>query len=255
MVAVVEKLKKSKFIWGGVVIFLLTSSISFFYIPFNENYKNVTDLGNKIAISFMESFKLLVVPATTTFIAIFITGRITKETNNLSNQVSNKNAEKNMDLINQNRIDSESGWRKNLMDIASKEIIDKSDIYRIRASLRYKEKNNKSDVTLCRLSKKIKTAKNINEIDKQFEYMSSHISYFCDDLVEKDNSIIKQKVNQDKLRIYTRYLLKTHWEHYINLTKNEEDKKESLKNVAKDTIRMIKAQTETKQCKKRWWHR
>jgi len=189
-----EKTGNIKYLWLFLIIaFTITFFINLFSLAFHKDYEEIknADYIIKIVIALLETAKIYLIPIITIFVAKYITGKIAEETNKLSTNVSDKNARKNMDLINQNRIDSESGWRKNLMDIASKEIIDKSDIYRIRASLRYKEKNNKRE-------------------------------------------------NQEKLRVYTRYLLKTHWEHYINLTKSEYNKKESLKDVAKDTIKMIK---------------
>ncbi|WP_286028830.1 hypothetical protein [Ligilactobacillus agilis] len=125
-------------------------------------------------------------------------------------------------------MDSKSGWRKELMDIASKDEITLADIYRIRASVRYypypySETNQLS-----------------------FRWMSSLIINLCDEYfveVYKDKKagtnnggqniiIIQSAINSSRqfrrrltnstvavspendeiVRIICRYLLKYHWE-------------------------------------------
>lgn len=109
-------------------------------------------------------------------------------------------------------MDSKSGWRKELMDIASKDEITLADIYRIRASVRYypypySETNQLS-----------------------FRWMSSLIINLCDKYlvgIYKDkrvrsyerengnNSLSKVTIspkNDEIVRIICRYLLKYHWE-------------------------------------------
>jgi len=152
--------------------------------------------------------------------------------------ITKRDNQKSIEIQNLNRIDEASGWRKELMNVASHKIINKADIYRIRASLRYESKD--KDINY----KELTTA--YNKIDKEnaFEVMTSVMISYCDYLTDIAPSKISKTNNQRKLRIYTRYLLKHHWEYFINYP-NSTEKKEQNKiekaevDLAKDTIKLI----------------
>lgn len=107
-------------------------------------------------------------------------------------------------------MDSKSGWRKELMDIASKDEITLADIYRIRASVRYYP--------------------HLKPTQLSFRWMTNLIIKLCDEYlvgIYKDkrvrsyerengnNSLSKVTIspeNDEIVRIICRYLLKYHWE-------------------------------------------
>lgn len=94
-------------------------------------------------------------------------------------------------------LDSKSGWRKQLFDIASKNEIVLDDVYRVRASLRYDKH------------------KNERMIPFSFDWMSNLMIDYCEWLVEKRNCTINIKLTKTEseiIRIFCRYLLKNHWE-------------------------------------------
>lgn len=175
-----------------------------------------------VASVFFEFFRILTMPIVTVLIAI----KVTKVMND-------ENTKRTNEMTNQNRIDGASDWRKELMDIASKEVISKDDIYRIRASLRFKAKYTEDE-----FQNKLHSNEPFFSTDEEFDYMSAHISNVCDFLVKEPIYIIINEKNQDNLRAYTRYLLKSHWEFYINfLEADKENKiKIAMKDVAKDTL-------------------
>lgn len=109
-------------------------------------------------------------------------------------------------------MDSKSGWRKELMDIASKDEITLADIYRIRASVRYypypySETN--------QLSFRWMSSLIINLCDKYFVeiYKNKHVvSYRCDNSSNSQPSVNVLSENDEIVCIVCRYLLKVHWE-------------------------------------------
>ena len=146
----------------------------------------------------MEELSKIIGPFITAFITLYIARRITLSDN----------------------LDSKSGWRKELFEVASKANPTMDDVYRIRAALRsspkYREKQ--------RLGR--------NDIRPyEFAFMSDLFSEMCDDKAFfkdlcKSNKCYcnngccckrtKDKLLNDKgaelIRIMARYLLKIHWE-------------------------------------------
>ncbi|MEB6120532.1 hypothetical protein MXM80_10710 [Mammaliicoccus sciuri] len=124
---------------------------------------------------------------------------------------SNKNKKKEL-LDN---LDSKSEWRKQLYDVASKTFIDTDDVFRVLASLRYfphkKDDNNTCDgeptfqeatrTIYKHLYSIIETHKNeIDEILNDEECIDIKVPI----LSFKESEIV---------RVYTKYLLKHHWEY------------------------------------------
>ncbi|MEB7719706.1 hypothetical protein [Staphylococcus xylosus] len=101
-------------------------------------------------------------------------------------------------------LDSKSGWRKTLFEIAGKDKITLDDVFKIRASIRFDTKKN---------------AKNI------FDKKTNEIIEYCDQMqeiydVSSCKSSILAKEHREKARIYSRYLLANHWE-ILQLSDNE----------------------------------
>ena len=168
---------------------------------------------------------------------------------------SNQNL-KNRELLND--LDQKSEWRKELMNVSSKTFMTTDDIYRVLASLRY----------LPKIKTDRKDDKNdFNHMTRViYDELSSMLNNNYKDLIEKTISKIKQneesknKENKNKesknkeiknkeikneeikeiilsyehtqiIRLYTKYLLKHHWE--INIDENIwlKDQKEVIEEV------------------------
>lgn len=101
-------------------------------------------------------------------------------------------------------LDSKSGWRKKLFDVASKDRITMDDIYRIRASLRLDKHDSEQTIF-------------------SFNWMSNVITDFCDNIISDRQKLNLEYTDTNDLRldscqseiarIYCRYLLKHHWEY------------------------------------------
>ncbi|MGZ7898804.1 hypothetical protein [Ligilactobacillus salivarius] len=103
-------------------------------------------------------------------------------------------------------LDSKSGWRKELFNVASKEKLTMDEVYRIRAALRYYPNYLEN--------------KNNNIRPYEFTFMSDLFSEMCnhEDLFinqkrrcEEDAQLLSRK-GAELVRIMARYLLKIHWE-------------------------------------------
>lgn len=109
-------------------------------------------------------------------------------------------------------MDSKSGWRKELMDIASKDEITLADIYRIRASVRY------YPYQYCKINKfsfRWMSSLTINLCDRYFveTYRDKHVaSYKCSNSSNSQPNVTISPENDEIVRIICRYLLKYHWE-------------------------------------------
>lgn len=90
-------------------------------------------------------------------------------------------------------LDTKSGWREKLFDTAATEVITKKEIHIIRTTLRYKAKE---------------------DSEKPFDILTKDIITFCDEMIMKNNL---SNLEQEKARIYARYLLKHHWEENLRL--------------------------------------
>ena len=90
-------------------------------------------------------------------------------------------------------LDTKSGWREKLFDTAAAEVITKKEIHILRTTLRYKAKEKSK---------------------KPFDILTNDIINFCDEMVKKKNL---SNLEQEKARIYARYLLKHHWEENLRL--------------------------------------
>lgn len=134
---------------------------------------------------------------------------------------------KNKELLND--LDQKSEWRKELMNIASNTYMTTDDIYRVLASLRYTpkiptenrtEKNDFDHMTRIIYDELYKMLKS-----KYNKLINSNII----ELQDKNNeTYIKKEIFLDYedievIRLYTKYLLKHHWE--ININRENWEKK------------------------------
>lgn len=114
-------------------------------------------------------------------------------------------------------LDSKSGWRKTLFEIAGKDKITLEDVFKLRACLRFGTKDNPHNI---------------------FDKKTNQIIKFCEEMKTKyDNKYsCESKIlfiqDREKVRIYSRYLLANHWE-ILQLTKKDYKKYEKLRNREK----------------------
>lgn len=160
--------------------------------------------------------------------------------------INNSRKLKNQELLNE--LDQKSEWRKELMDIASKVNISTKDIYRILASLRFIPKdeieiydiriNNifTNDIEIYNFLKRHK--------DKDFYIISN---YIYNDLIEilneyykdenKNRSFFEKQLTakeSQKVRLYTLFLLKHHWEY-----NQSEEKKNKFINIERQEFEKV----------------
>lgn len=94
-----------------------------------------------------------------------------------------------------NSLDDKLDWRKRLYDVACKKDLDLNDIYTIRTALRiFPKKYGSFDLN-------------------SFDSMTYEIITFCD-LIENDYESTNHFTSKQRnlIHLYTRYLLKHHWE-------------------------------------------
>ncbi|MDS3947465.1 hypothetical protein [Staphylococcus epidermidis] len=131
---------------------------------------------------------------------------------------------KNRELLNE--LDQKSEWRKELMNIASKTFMTTDDIYRVLASLRYQPHNVGIDeCDFKSMTKKI--YEELNEmLDTKYNRKIKQKLSKKTCLRSKDYIVYIEYEDSEIIRLYTKYLLKHHWE--INI-----DETEWLKNQGK----------------------
>ena len=124
---------------------------------------------------------------------------------------SNKNKKKEL-LDN---LDSKSEWRKQLYDVASKTFIDTDDVFRVLASLRYFP-HNKDDNNTCDGEPTFQEATRTIYKDL-YSIIETHKNEIDKILNDKECKDIKVPILSFKeseiVRVYTKYLLKHHWEY------------------------------------------
>ncbi|MBB2508440.1 MULTISPECIES: hypothetical protein [Staphylococcus] len=122
-------------------------------------------------------------------------------------------------------LDSKSGWRKTLYEIAGEHTITIKNVQQLRASLRYKEKSYN-----CTLS--------------PFDTMNIIIIKYCNLLIKNKNHYNDDTTlnfnNSESIRIFCRYLLKDHWEKNHSKYHIYEDKEEELKLCIETLVMFLK---------------
>ncbi|MEN2033516.1 hypothetical protein [Staphylococcus hominis] len=174
---------------------------------------------------------------------------------------------KNQELLND--LDQKSEWRKELMNIAAKPVMHLEDVYRILASLRFlpkcekeiegeestREQDERQSNEEGQKGQKDKGNRKGGSDQKEFDVISNYIykrlntmlnerlnnlsvnETLTDEVLNRPFSIKKN----EEIRLYTKFLLKHHWEY----NKGEEDKEEfknkelsEFKNVIKEIYRI-----------------
>ncbi|MCK6224444.1 hypothetical protein [Staphylococcus hominis] len=140
---------------------------------------------------------------------------------------------KNQELLNE--LDQKSEWRKELMNIAAKPVIQLEDVYRILASLRFLPKS----------EDEIKES-NQPKFDEISNYIYKHLNEMLNDTlkkVETKNTLNEKGIKiqmsikeSEEIRLYTKFLLKHHWEY----NKGEEDKEKFKKKELNEFRKVIK---------------
>ncbi|EOH8749228.1 hypothetical protein ACMDXZ_001651 [Enterococcus faecalis] len=103
-------------------------------------------------------------------------------------------------------LDTKSGWRKELFNIASKDKITLDDVYRLKASIRLSKHTNKRMKVYS------------------FKFMTNVIYNLCDEYIDeyendcKKSPIIDNYNHREIIRICARYLLKYHWDYLSSFT-------------------------------------
>lgn len=107
-----------------------------------------------------------------------------------------------------NDLDSKSGWRNKLFNLASKDMMTLDGVYLLRATLRFNKHQRSAEMY-------------------SFSWMTDLIITYCDELVEKYDCDrgkegqpifldggVDSKNDREVIRILSRYLLKYHWETF-----------------------------------------
>ncbi|MDS0981216.1 hypothetical protein PXW92_07455 [Staphylococcus hominis] len=147
---------------------------------------------------------------------------------------------KNKELLND--LDQKSEWRKELMNVASKTFMTTNDIYRILASLRFIPKikyNKKSEIHNFNHMTRLIYDELISMInDKYSVIIRKEILNLQKNRKEETKKIILDYKDTEIIRLYTKYLLKHHWEINIDETKWLKDQEKVIEEVKelRDTI-------------------
>lgn len=136
---------------------------------------------------------------------------------------------KNKELLNE--LDQKSEWRKELMNIAAKPVINLEDVHRVLASLRFLPKEQDEIKNSDQLDfDKISTYIYKNLIEKiNLLYDDNKIK--LDDTLKEDFLSYRFNIrNSEEIRQYVKFLLKHHWEY----NQSDKDKKEFMNNERKE---------------------
>lgn len=159
----------------------------------------------------------------------------------VKNTINSNQELKNKELLNS--LDQKSEWRKELMNIAAKPVMQLEDVYRILASLRFLPKS--EGEIKGNEDEKIKESE-----QKHFDKISNFIYKQLNKILNKhhvglDSNIVYSKKflnrvlnikDAEIIRLYTKFLLKHHWEY----NKSEKDKEEFKDKELKEFRKIMK---------------
>lgn len=145
---------------------------------------------------------------------------------------------KNKELLNS--LDQKSEWRKELMNIAAKPVMQLEDVYRFLASLRFLPKD--EDEVKQSKQKDFDEISNYiyNELIKKISdfYLNNNINInktLEKESSEKEISCYRFNVlNSEEIRQYVKFLLKHHWEY----NQSEKNKKDFIKKERKEFFKV-----------------
>ena len=136
---------------------------------------------------------------------------------------------KNKELLNE--LDQKSEWRKELMNIAAKPVMNLEDVYRVLASLRFLPKN--------RIEIKNSNQEDFDEISNYiYTKLNDKINtFYIDNKINLDKSLERNFYdyrfnirNSEEIRQYVKFLLKHHWEY----NQSEEEKRSFMAKEKKE---------------------
>lgn len=146
--------------------------------------------------------------------------------------IKHNNEIKRKELLD--NLDSKSEWRKNLYDVASKTYIDTDDVYRVLASLRYfphKSIDPKNEEIYFHEATRI--------IYSDLYAIIEEYKKKIDGNLKKEDGLripILTFEQSEKVRLYTKYLLKHHWEYNKDKVSFTPDKEKKVWNETQDLI-------------------
>ncbi|MCJ1748916.1 hypothetical protein MT416_06305 [Mammaliicoccus sciuri] len=167
----------------------------------------------------------------------------------VSNTIKSSDENKRKELLD--NLDSKSEWRKQLYNVASKTFIDTDDVYRVLASLRYfpheevdnkKSKRNSDDEYVFKQATRAIYKDLYSIINTHMEEIDKIINNEkCEDV----KAPILSFKESEKVRVYTKYLLKHHWEYYNDKKDFAPEKEEIVWQDTEDLIKDIKCKPST----------
>lgn len=143
--------------------------------------------------------------------------------------INNNQKLKNKELLNS--LDQKSEWRKKLMNIAAKPVMNLEDVHRVLASLRFLPKN--------RIEIKNSNQEDFDEISNYiYTKLNDKINtFYIDNKINLDKSLEGNFYdyrfnirNSEEIRQYIKFLLKHHWEY----NQNEEEKRSFMAKEKKE---------------------
>lgn len=170
---------------------------------------------------------------------------------------------KNKELLNE--LDQKSEWRKELMNIAAKPVMQLEDVYRILASLRFlpkseneikgeeseqqKEQDERQSNEEGKKVEEDKGDRKVGSDQKEFDVISNYIYKKLNTMLNSslDNFSVDETLTDEALkrtftirkseeiRLYTKFLLKHHWEY----NQSEKDKEKFKKKESDEFGKVI----------------
>ena len=168
---------------------------------------------------------------------------------------------KNQELLNE--LDQKSEWRKELMNIAAKPVMQLEDVYRILASLRFlpkseneikgeeseqqKEQNERQSYEEGKKGEEDKGNRKVGSDQKEFDVISNYIYKKLNTMLNSslgnfsvDETLTDEALKRtftirksEEIRLYTKFLLKHHWEYNQSEKDKEDFKDKELKEFKK----------------------
>ncbi|WP_204205998.1 hypothetical protein [Mammaliicoccus sciuri] len=131
----------------------------------------------------------------------------------VSNSIKSSDENKRKELLD--NLDSKSEWRKQLYNVASKTFIDTDDVFRVLASLRYFPHEEYKDDESNDERYFIEATQTI--YSDLYSIIETHKGEINDNIKNSKCDDIKVPIlffeESEKVRVYTKYLLKHHWEY------------------------------------------
>ncbi|RIO48198.1 hypothetical protein BUZ55_10160 [Staphylococcus hominis] len=208
-----------------IVAFVIFLVIFSFYIGFNEN-------KNDVFVGLCTLFTGILAITGVCF-TIYFNQKIKDK------ELYEAQKLKNQELLND--LDQKSEWRKELMNIAAKPVMQLEDVFRILASLRFLPKS-EDEV-------KQSEQKDFDEISNYiYEKLIEKISdFYFNNKININKTIEKETLEKEiscysfnildseEIRQYVKFLLKHHWEY----NQSEKDKEDFIKKERKEFFKVI----------------